>query len=267
MSYASPKVFTQSEATAAQRTFMFHLTNTADGTDATGKTIAGADVRISKAGAALANAAGAVTELADGWYKCVLAAADVDTIGALAVDISEAGCDDVHVEHQVTLFDQNVAGVTVATGGIAAASFAAGAIDAAAIAADAVDASALKADAVTEIQAGLASTSDVEALSRPLRNITRVLGTLEADGSTAGVSMQGAIKAVVTLAGTWDGATVAVEYCPNPQATVPQWLSVDTATSDDSITVSGPVNAIRCTMSNDGASSEVVCTAEISYAR
>lgn len=256
-SFMAPRVFTKDEATAAEATVLFFLTNSADGTPATGKTISGADFKISKNGAAFGNATGTVTEVSLGWYKMVFAAADLDTAGDLACELSaEAGVDPIHCVHKVQLFDQNAAkhASTIAAGDLAT---------------DSITAAAVKADAVTKIQAGLASTADVEALSGPLKNITRVLGTLDADGSTAGVSMQGAIKAVVTLAGTWDGATVTVEYCPNPQADTPQWLAVASGakTADGSVTVSGPVNAIRATMTNDGAGSEIVCTAEISYAR
>ncbi len=272
VSHGDAMIFTQSEATAAQRTWMFYLSNSADGTPATGKTLATTDFKISKAGGAFADAVGTITEVSLGWYKMVFDAGDVDTIGALACELSgEAGVDTLHVVHQVTLFDLNTAtqSVTVASGGIASTAFAAGAITASAIATDAIGDAEVAADIVTTIQSGLATSSEISAVSRGLRNVTRVLGTLEADGSTDPISMQGALQAIVTLAGTWDSSTVTVEYCPDPTATVPVWLAVASGakTSDASVTVSGPVNSIRCTMSDDGATSEVVCTAEISYAR
>jgi len=49
----------------------------------------------------------------------------------------------------------------IKNGAISAAKFAAGAIDAAAIAQDAIDADAIKADAITEIQAGMATATNV----------------------------------------------------------------------------------------------------------
>ncbi len=288
VSFGPSMVFTKDEATAAQATWLFFLTNTADGSVATGKTIATTDFKISKNGAAFGNATGVVTEISLGWYKMVFSAGDLDTLGTLACELSgEAGVDPIHVAHQVVAFDLNTATVAPTAGSIAAASFAAGAITAAviadgaidaatfaagaitaaSIATDAIDADALNADAVTEMQVGLATTAVVQALSSPLRNVTRVLGTLEADGSTGGTSMQGAVKAIVTLAGTWDSSTVTVEYCPNPLATVPQWIAYAAGrTTDGTVVVTGPVNAIRATMSDDGAASEIVCTAEISYA-
>jgi hypothetical protein len=99
--------FVQSEATAAQRTWMVYLSNSADGTPATGKTIATSDIRISKAGGAFGNATGTVTEVSLGWYKVVFAAADLDTLGALAVEMSvEAGVDTLHVVHEVVARNQ-----------------------------------------------------------------------------------------------------------------------------------------------------------------
>ncbi len=257
VSFGPSQVFTQSEATAAQRTWLFFLTNTADGTPATGKTIATSDFLISKNGAAFADATGVVTEMSVGWYKMVFATADLDTIGTLACELSgEAGVDPIHQTHQVTLFDHNVAGV--------AATIAAGAL-----ATDSVTAAAVKADAVTKIQDGLATTAAVEALSSPLRNKTQAMGTLNADESTTAFSMKNAIRAVVTFAGTWDSATAKVQYCPDPLAAVPAWIDVvsGSKTANGSVTVTGPVNAIRCTMTSAGGSSSVVCTAEISYAR
>lgn len=105
MSYCAPRNLQKSEATAAKRTFLFHLTVTADGSDATGKTISGSDIVISKAGAAFGNAAGAVTEVSAGWYKVVLAAADLDTLGDLSILITEALCDSVRVTFQVVDYD------------------------------------------------------------------------------------------------------------------------------------------------------------------
>lgn len=244
-STAGSMIFTQSEATAAQRTWVFHMTLAASGADATGVTLT---MTISKAGGAFGavDAGTAITELTNGWYKVVHAAADLDTIGCLGVRVTGTGADPLAVTHQVTALDFNAATVALATDGISAA--------------------VVAADAVTEIQTGLATASGVAALSSPLRNVTTVLGTLSTNTSTTGVSMKNATKAIVTLAGTWGGATVTVQYSPNPQATVPQWLTVSggAQTSDSTVTVNGPVNAIRCTMSSAGTSS-VVCTAEVSY--
>lgn len=130
--------YTQSEATAGQANYPFFLTNTTDSSVATGKTIAGSDFRIRKPGGAFGNAAGVVTELTLGWYNMVFAAADLDTLGPLAIEISvESGVDPIHAIVQVVALDLNVATVNPGTGGIVAASFAAGALNAAALAADA----------------------------------------------------------------------------------------------------------------------------------
>lgn len=138
ISTGNPMSFTQSEATAAQRTWPFYLSLTADGAPATGLTIAGADFKISKAGGAFGNAAGVVTEMSLGWYAMAFAAADLDTLGALACELAvEAGVDPLRVTHQVIALDLNVATVNPGANGITAATIADGAIDLATIAADA----------------------------------------------------------------------------------------------------------------------------------
>lgn len=108
MSTASPHKYKQSEETAAERVMLFHLTNTSGGTDATAKTIAGADFIISKNGAAFGNAAGVVTELSAGWYIMTFAAADLATVGDLAFVISESGCDTIRGVHTVVAADENL---------------------------------------------------------------------------------------------------------------------------------------------------------------
>ena len=105
-SFGSSTVFQKDEATAARRTWLFYLSNAADGTPATGKTIAAADFKISKNGAAFGNAAGTVTEMSLGWYKMVFAAADLDTLGPLAIELSgEAGVDTLHTTVEVVHHD------------------------------------------------------------------------------------------------------------------------------------------------------------------
>jgi hypothetical protein len=254
MSHANPQIFTKDEATAAQRTFLFHLTNTADGSDATGKTIAGADFRLSKAGAALANATGAVTELAGGWYVAVLSAADVDTIGALGVDISESGCDDVHVTHQVTNLDQNSVTVALATGGITADT----------IATDAIGAAEISGAAVSKIQSGLATAAGLAAIGVGKRTAFYAMGTRTTDGNFAACSMADAEKTVITVTGTWNGATVTGQVCEDPKAAVPVWTPIGTPlTADGTIEIAGPHNAFRAVLSDDGASTSLTATAAI----
>src|ERR1044072_5279410 len=92
-SVGGSQLYTKDEATAAQRTWVFHLCKTADQADATGLTpvvtiskAAQPDppaltqvATISRAGGAFAAADGVVTELANGFYKMVWAATDLDT--------------------------------------------------------------------------------------------------------------------------------------------------------------------------------------------
>lgn len=269
VSHGEPMVFTQSEATAAQATWVFFLTNTADGTPATGKTISGADFKVSKAGGAFGNATGTVTEISLGWYKMVFAAGDLDTIGALACELSvEAGVDPIHCVHQVTLLDMNIATVPLATGAITTATFAAGAIDAAAIAANALGASELASDAVTEIQSGLATTANVTALSRATHNYTRAMGARTTDGNFTAISAKDASTVIVTVAGTWNGASAQVQVCPDPAATVPVWIASGSAlTANGSVTVTGPTMAVRVALSSSGGSTSLTSTAVVAVPR
>lgn len=266
VSHGEPMVFTQSEATAAQATWVFFLTNTADGTVATGKTISGSDFRISKAGGAFGNATGTVTEISLGWYKMVFAAGDLDTIGALACELSvEAGVDPIHCVHQVTLFDLNIATAPLAAGAISSTTFASAAITAAAIATDAVGAAELAADAVTEIQAGLATAVGVAAIAVPARSRTIALGTKTTNSASLGVDCKQALAVVLTATGTFDSGTMTVQTCADPAATSPVW--VDTAltlTSNGSKTVVLPVGAARWNLTGSTTPS-IVCTATVSY--
>jgi hypothetical protein len=60
-------------------------------------------VVISKDGAAFAAAAGAVTEIGNGWYAIALTAADTDTLGDLAVHVTATGADDTDFVRQVVV--------------------------------------------------------------------------------------------------------------------------------------------------------------------
>jgi hypothetical protein len=66
------------------------------------KTTASPVVNISKAGAAFGAAAGAVTEIANGWYKVALTTADTGTLGDLAFYITGTGADDTDFCDQVS---------------------------------------------------------------------------------------------------------------------------------------------------------------------
>lgn len=274
ISTGHPMSFTQSEGTAAQRTWPFYLSNTADGSPATGKTIAGSDFRISKAGGAFANAVGTVTEVSLGWYKMVFDAGDVDTLGALACELSvESGVDPLRVTHQVIALDLNVPTVNPGTGGIVAASFGAGAIDAAAIAADAIASSELASTAAAEIRTGLATSAEVAAIALATRTVNVSLGTISVDGSTStsgtgsqymAKSMLEALDVVIAASGTWNGATLTAQVCEDPTAAVPVWTNTGTPlTADGTIEIDGPHNAFRVVLSNDGASTAVAVTAAI----
>ena len=68
------------------------------------KTGAAPVVNISKDGGTFAAAAGTVTEIANGWYKISLTAADTSTVGDLAFYITGSGADDTDFVDQVLTF-------------------------------------------------------------------------------------------------------------------------------------------------------------------
>lgn len=75
------------------------------------KTSAAPVVNISKAGGAFAAAAGTVTEISAGWYKCALTTADTNTLGDLAFYITGTGADDTDFVDQVVKWDKGIASI------------------------------------------------------------------------------------------------------------------------------------------------------------
>ncbi len=204
--------FTKDEATAAERTWLFHLCLTADQSDGTGLVPV---VTISKAGGAFGAAAGAVTELTNGWYKYVFAAADVDTIGALGTRVAVATADTLNVVHQVVKADDNSAIATQLVAG------------------------------------GLATAAQVDAITLATRTVTKALGTVtNADGASSALNAAGAKVATSTLdvldvtfqiSGTWGGASAKVQTTSDPSAAVPVWTDYVDALSANPLTGNGQV--------------------------
>lgn len=96
----------QSAATAAKRTILFRAVDATDGyTAETGLSWGAGDIKISKNGAAEANHAGTVTEIAGGLYKYEFALAEVDTLGALSFRTNKSGVRPTAFLHQVVAFD------------------------------------------------------------------------------------------------------------------------------------------------------------------
>lgn len=211
-SYAPQMTFTQSEATAAQATWMFHLVKSADSTDATGLVPV---MTISKAGAAFGapNGGTAITELTNGWYKVVHNAADLDTLGALGVRIAVATADTLNVVHEVRALDQNVATINPASGGIDAGSFTAAAL---------------------------------AAISVPLITVNKSVGPTTTATADIAISMKSAVDCTVQVTGTFGGGSAQVQTTEDPTVTVPVWTNSGAAlTSNGSVVVTGPHNAVR----------------------
>jgi len=102
----------QSEATAARRTVILGpFANTADDSAYT-SSLSGADLKISKAGAAFANSAGTATHLEAGYFSYVLTAAECDTLGTLVIRCAKTGVYPDGYTVQIVAFDPNaVAGL------------------------------------------------------------------------------------------------------------------------------------------------------------
>lgn len=262
-SSGEPMKFTQSQATAALRTCLVHMVNSADGTDATGATLT---VTLSKAGAAFGAMAGAVTELTGGWYKIVLTAVDVGTLGALGMHVTASGVDTLNVVHEVVALDLMTPTVNPGAGGITSAAFASGALAEGVFDTGAIDAASIKADAITAIQSGLATATEVSAVNVPTITKTVALGTIAADGASSGVDCNKAVAVTLNATGTFGGGTVQVQVCADPTAASPVWVNVSgaTLTSNGSKAVTLPVRAVRWNMSGS-TSPSVVCTATVQY--
>lgn len=252
--------FTQSEATAAQRTFSFLAVDATDGsTPETGLTYAGADCKISKNGAAQGNLAGTVTEIAVGLYKVVLDATDLDTLGTFLISFADAAARTIYVQGQVTLLDLMTATVNPGANGITAATIAA--------------------DVVTELQAGLATAAGVEAITLATRTITKDLGTVTViagngadndDGDLVATSTLDTIDVTIQIAGTWDSATATIQTTQDADAAVPVWTTYVDALTDNPLTADGEVivaggghTAVRVNFTGTGASTDLDITAVI----
>lgn len=98
----------QSESTASYRTIFLLAANSVDDSAYTSG-LSGADLKISKAGAAEASSAGTATHLGGGLYKYEFTTGEVDTLGAISVRISKAGVWGDVVTGQVVAFNPNQA--------------------------------------------------------------------------------------------------------------------------------------------------------------
>ena len=94
-------------------------------TGATGKS---PTVTLSKNGAAFAAPAGAVTELANGWYKVAGNATDAGTTGPLVLHATAAACDECAELFEVVGYDPDAGTVGLLDGAVTADKIAASAI-------------------------------------------------------------------------------------------------------------------------------------------
>ena len=162
-------------------------------------------------------------------------AAGVITAASIAAD----AITDAKVASDVTIASVTgaVGSVTaVSTGAITAASFAAGAIDATAIATDAIGSAEISAAAVTKIQAGLATPTNITAITG---NITGSVNSV-----TSPVTV-GTINAdVITATSIANNAIDAATFAADVDAEARTWLGLATASLDTQLAgISTAVNA------------------------
>lgn len=101
-----------SEATAARRRIPVVLVDDTDGKTAeTGITLSAGDMKISKNGAAEANHAGSLVELATGDYYYEATQGELDTVGYLTGKIVKSGVRTFRFQVQVVGFDPYSAGL------------------------------------------------------------------------------------------------------------------------------------------------------------
>lgn len=112
----------RSEPEAARRRIPFRMVDSADGKTAkTGLTFAAADVKVSKSGAAEANSAGTVTEVAGGTYYYEPTAGEVDTLGYVQLRVVKSGALDFVAVVQIV--EEGTRGAVATDAGNGATSF------------------------------------------------------------------------------------------------------------------------------------------------
>jgi len=155
---------------------------------------------LSKNGAAAAACANDATHIADGLWTLTLATTETNA-NHLSVRIAHADAMGV----VLNLYPWNgTTGVSIGTGGVTTASFAAGAIDAAAIATDAIGSPELATTAWQEIQAGLATATQLDAVKTRTDRIPDV-----AAGAAGGLLIAGNNAGTTFAALTSTGAFTA----------------------------------------------------------
>lgn len=162
----------QSESAAARRTiYVGPLANTSDDSAYT-SSLAAADLRISKAGAAEADSAGVATHIANGLFKYEFTTGEVETLGAVSVRVAKSGVyGDVFVV-QVTVVDP-------------------------------YDANAL---GMARLDAAVSTRLASASYSAPTSLLT------EASGVETGLTMQGAMRLILaSVAGRRSGVNTGVE--------------------------------------------------------
>lgn len=190
-----------------------------------GKTGLSPTVTISKNGGSFASPSGAVTEVANGWYKVAGNATDENTLGPLKLHATATGADPCDESYRVVADDPDTAHATHSdvTG-----------LGSPAQAGDAMTLTAAYNAAKTASQAG-----DAMALTSSERNSVAAALLDLTDGIETSLPLRGAIRACLALlAGQVTGAGSGTEVFKNPAgATSRVTITVDSSGNRSSVTL------------------------------
>lgn len=184
----------QLKQSSTARPLLFMMVDSSD--HVSGKTGLSPTVTISKNGGSFASPSGAVTEIANGWYKVAGNATDTGTLGPLLLHATGAGADPTDAEYDVVAYDPHSAtnlglsNLDAAISGIPSANANA---DALLDRANAVETSLSPRGALRLILAALAGKlSGAATTTVTIRNVgdskNRITATVDADGNRSAVT-------------------------------------------------------------------------------
>ena len=186
------------QSTAAN--IMVFMTDAAD--HVTGKASLTLTITASKDGAAFSSISPTVTDRGNGWYSLALSSGNTDTLGDLALHVTGSGADPSDLACRIVAgaLDGDISNVQSRL----PAALVSGRIDASvgSMAANVMTAAAAAADLTTELQAGLALSTQVDALEGDTATLLARLTTTRAanlDNLDAAISTRAATGASMAL--------------------------------------------------------------------
>lgn len=202
-------------------TFTFLMVLTSDHlSPATGKTVT---VNLSKAGATFAAAAGTVTEIGNGWYKCAFTTADTGTLGDISINATATACDPTDSREQIVSWTTNLDATissrsTYAGGAVASVTGAVGSVTGLTAANLDVAVSTRLATAgytaPTTPPTAAAIRTEMDANSTKLVNLDAAVSTRSTFAGGAVASVTGAVGSVTGLNSSLVDAAISTRATP-----------------------------------------------------